>query len=187
MSETAASRDVPPDPGRPAHWAAAPQEPPGQDTRNRWCSWGRGRGHQPARPASGTSSSTRRGPRGGQQRLGPARRPAPRLGIGDLQKERESPLRPQPGPAALSLSRGGGTRMTLVGGVGAGGNQEPSTSRRSCCILLFRGPACEEGPLGSHLEGFCRPESRGERQGLGRRAICTPCLAGHQRGTCSGK
>ena len=90
------SRNAPPDAGRLSHSAAAPQGPLGQDTCNRQCS--RDHGPGPGGPAGRRSSSTRGGPGGGQQRLGTTRRPAPPPAAGALQKE--SPLRPRPGPAA---------------------------------------------------------------------------------------
>lgn len=51
-SEAAASRDGLPDPRSLARLVVAPQGPPGQDMCDRWCSQGRGHGHQPTRSAN---------------------------------------------------------------------------------------------------------------------------------------
>lgn len=75
--------------------------------------------------------------------------------------------------------------MISAEGAAAGDNQEPSAFRSG--ILSCRVPACWGAPLSCHPQGARRPESWGKSQGPGGTIIRTPFLAGHRRGTGSGK
>lgn len=163
-SEATASMHGLPKPGRLSYLAAVHQGPPGQNMYDRWCSSSRGHGHQPSRPAGWRGNSTR----GGQQRPGAVRRPAPPSVASGLAGGKGSSTQVSARPAPLVPNTWRGTTVILLGGVGAGGN-------KTIYLLQLHPVVQGPGPLGDcsqlHSGGGLLTQELGRQAGAWR---CQP-------------